>query len=403
MRLSIFRYVDFKKIKSTLLMFWVILLSGIWSIRLTDLATFYAKMSTAIIFVFVMDKKVKCFQGKRTFFFLIFLLFFELFLHLDFEAWSTYFDLISCAIFGFFFVNVWGEDKISFYYRRVMFFITFVSLIGYSIKDFLLSISSAFPRIFAQSATYINYYFYLYCIESPKRNPGVFWEPGAFAVFIGIALFFELKDYKNVSLLKLLIYWIALITTGSTLGYTLLFITILIYILNTKSMKSFGLKLLVTLLGGFASFSALMELGIFSNLQQKLFSGLNSDPSSKVRNIGQLMDLNIFVSHPIFGVGYKGYRELSAKIGGFFGGDYILSANTFTYSLALFGIVFGLTIIFSIINTAFVKGKVLLSIINCFFIIWLFVTQNFINKPIFYILIMMGASEFRNIKEGSNS
>ena len=57
------------------------------------------------------------------------------------------------------------------------------------------------------------------------------------------------------------------------------------------------------------------ELGVYQNIQDKLFEGLNTNTSSKARNIGQMIDMKIIQTSPVFGVGFSRYSELVPYIG----------------------------------------------------------------------------------------
>jgi hypothetical protein len=68
------------------------------------------------------------------------------------------------------------------------------------------------------------------------RNCGFAWEPGAFAVYLCLAIFVNLffNDRNNKGKIRLTVLIIALLTTQSTTGYMIFMIIILFYLLNKK-------------------------------------------------------------------------------------------------------------------------------------------------------------------------
>lgn len=82
-------------------------------------------------------------------------------------------------------------------------------------------------------------------VSGTIRNAGIFWEPGAFQVFINLALFFTLKKEnfllsikRKWTLITIAIYVIAIITTTSTTGYLLFMVNIItVYFASFRNMS----------------------------------------------------------------------------------------------------------------------------------------------------------------------
>ena len=73
------------------------------------------------------------------------------------------------------------------------------------------------------------------------RNGGMFWEAGAFAIYINIAFFLYLGNLKRIVSKypwRTIIMVIALITTYSTTGYLLFFLMFLLKFLAFSSAKT---------------------------------------------------------------------------------------------------------------------------------------------------------------------
>lgn len=140
-------------------------------------------------------------------------------------------------------------------FTNIIFFISLYSLIIYlfcldpTVYDYLYNRVAVFDSVDVDKAVFegggknfIIYNFqtdFIFKTIGFRRNCGPFWEPGMFAVFILIALFFNLFLNKNIKggLIKNIILIGTLISTFSTGGYIGAIFIFLLYIVNT------GLKL----------------------------------------------------------------------------------------------------------------------------------------------------------------
>lgn len=152
-----------------------------------------------------------------------------------------------------FFVYKIVEDKFEGIYLKVLLF-----LVVYTLPIYLLTVlSPSFesfvrewtfkvymaidPSFFENRATYSSIV-YTYVRHTPgsfynfQRNAGVFWEPGAYAMFLILGL--VINFYKNRRLNNVYgwFFTIALITTQSTAGYLAFFFVLLA--LQIKNRKS---------------------------------------------------------------------------------------------------------------------------------------------------------------------
>ncbi|WP_266363230.1 hypothetical protein [Tellurirhabdus rosea] len=70
-----------------------------------------------------------------------------------------------------------------------------------------------------------------------KRNSGPFWEPGAFGVFLNLALTFSIMQDKRLATRRNGVLLLTLLTTISTAGYLTLFVIAMGYILTSPALK----------------------------------------------------------------------------------------------------------------------------------------------------------------------
>lgn len=141
------------------------------------------------------------------------------------------------------------------------------------------------------------------------RNMGMFWEPGAFAGYLVLALFFLVRDGRdNIFPLNYsLVLIAALLSTQSTTGYLAFMVLALFYVYRTKLIKGEKAKLLglpaifLVLAGG-----TYMATNEFSFLGEKINSQIQSasirDDASRINRFGNfLYDLEWIAKRPILG------------------------------------------------------------------------------------------------------
>lgn len=145
--------------------------------------------------------------------------------------------LIGAIIIFFGSISIAGilKDKFVRIFVNVITFIAAYSLIIYllclflpPVKDYLMNFSRNFVSLEVEKAIYsgggLNFIIYNFQADLPPiimdfaRNCGPFWEPGMFAVYLNLALFFDLFFIKSQSKIRYLILILALISTFSTGG-----------------------------------------------------------------------------------------------------------------------------------------------------------------------------------------
>lgn len=386
-----------------LLLVWIIILSGVWSISVPPLLTIVLNF-TLSIYMLIKLCSIKEKRGTPIIILFVILLSFTFFLNCDFSSWMSYAFIICFCIMGLYISAFWKEGEFLDKYSNIMTIIVVISLIMYCFRSFLATHQTGFPIIQGQAVSYTNYFMYLYCRELPDRNCAIFWEPGAFAVFIGIALFYILITNKKNKFLRIFLFVIALFTTQSTLAYTIVLFAVLMSLTMHTDKGGFLQKMFIGILSTFIVLIIMKEFGIFQNIQEKLFTGLQTNASSRARNVAQMIDLFIAAKSPIVGAGFNGYFEHVHSIGTLFGQKWTMAANTFTFMAAIFGIPYVLISVNGLIKICPENTNMMFKIVSSCFWIWLFVSQNFVQKPIFYCLIFLGymASAFEkevNINE----
>ncbi|HAQ70093.1 MAG TPA: hypothetical protein DCR48_03870 [Flavobacteriales bacterium] len=197
------------------------------------------------------------------------------------EFWEIYVDVISILCFV----------SLLFY---------FVSFIP-AVESFLLDISFVHPNSTLSGKPLRNLVLYNFNFggveDIYKRNSGPFWEPGAFAGYIVIALytnyFILVKKSKRTVLLILTLF-----TTFSTMG-----LTAFIFLIFSKYGRSFSFKQVIV----FAAIGSLILFApkeiTFEKISKKadLTTGKYE---TKTRLASAYLDLIDLIDYPVFGRGF---------------------------------------------------------------------------------------------------
>lgn len=161
---------------------------------------------------------------------------------------------------------------------------------------------------------------------SVTRNPGFAWEPGAFAVFICLALFVHLIKYKfkNIFNNRFCLYFICLLSTFSTTGFSIFFVIMGFYLYNIDlKFKAFYIICLV-LMGSFVYstdiVSSKMDAVVSQNTEEQIKNSIKFKTAyTPQRYTSFLIDFKDFVNNPILGYGghddEKWTKKLGAQIG----------------------------------------------------------------------------------------
>ena len=115
----------------------------------------------------------------------------------------------------------------------------FIGAALFSLVTFILNliapqITYSFPVILSRNK--YTYYNLLFSVVTNNgyvaRNYGLFWEPGAFAFFLCIALYLELIVKDNIRIPRILFLSATIFSTKSTMGIIAVVLIYVIYYIN---------------------------------------------------------------------------------------------------------------------------------------------------------------------------
>jgi hypothetical protein len=226
------------------------------------------------------------------------------------------------------------------------------------------------------------------------RNAGMFWEPGAYQIFINLALLFlfDQQNFNKRNKIKCSILMITLITTKSTTGY-IIFALVLVNCLNISSKKSKikvskGTNIIVLVIAAAVAITTLLSNSV-------IIDKFNEENQSFIiRQKDLFQSINIVKEKPLMGYGVLSdelfYKQKAREIGS--------NSNGILYFVEMIGIV-GI-ILFSII--LFRNSKYLFENVNykifIIIIVLFHLTEVIVFMPISIIFLFKFDSKKINVK-----
>lgn len=291
-------------------------------------------------------------------------------------------------------------------YLRVVFFLAVVSLIGFVSDTYLLfePLVQLLPVV-GDGQAYEGFIYAFRYVVQPGRNSSIFYEPGAYQIFLNSALFLVLfitSNWPQSRRLRYLLILIAtIITTFSTTAYLMTALILAAAILHSdviarkyKGFLLFGIATVMLLLSDKIEQVVVFKLQDYLDIQ-------NVTDSSNRRSFDPLIDMQIFSQNP-FGVGYEEYRLAFSLTGQVREGAG--SSNGITRLLAVFGLPFAVFLLLSYSRffLKFLRSKMLMALGWGLFIMALWSQSYFVFAPIFLVLI---AAQFvwPHVRRGANN
>lgn len=240
--------------------------------------------------------------------------------------------------------------------------------------------------------------------EASPRCCGIFWEPGLFAGFLGLAALFDLKANSDSKIiLRLIIYCTAIIFTYSTAGYFYIVMIILLAISNR--LNSIGTTVALSVVGLILAFSLInieYVVAFLIKVSPQVFSKiLWRNESYLTRSMSPLADLNIILHHPL-GVGYGNIQRLRVETLKSLGADITLSTSTLTYHGASCGVLFLIAYnVMWIKNLIFYNKNLLFKILSFLLFIMILTANPMYNNQFIWIFLFFAFPEALSKKSQS--
>lgn len=267
-----------------------------------------------LLYIFLKNVGLKVFETTYLLFWLILLLLQATYISDTYSFSSTFHAFLKISI-GIFTISLL-KDKFIDYYCNIIYFFCIISLIGFLCN----SLGYVIPYLSAESGEIDGgkifrvtsiIYTQLYNFDNYSltlRNCGPFWEPGAFQGFINLALILEI--FTNVErskqwYVKISVYVISILTTFSTGGYIVLFIT-LFYSIYSSTKVDVSYKMIMSVM----FFIAFIVIFLSTDF---LYQKISADNSRLGVGVQDILNANLFSI--LFGYGFaaESFGESSIK------------------------------------------------------------------------------------------
>ena len=190
--------------------------------------------------------------------------------------------------------------------------------------------------------------------DLPIRASGIFWEPGAFAIYLVIALMGQLFVFETINIKHVVLYLFSLLLTFSTTGIfagAMLIFTYTFYGENNNKnnylIRFITIVLIILII-------ILMLFGENTMLYNTIFGKIiNGDSTAKTRYASFLVPFAILLDYPLLGVSGGNISELmrpyTYKVGNWLQASNMCT-NTLSYQFGAYGLLFGLLFVIGTIK-----------------------------------------------------
>lgn len=292
-------------------------------------------------------------------------------------------------------VTIVEYNRLMIYYIKIMRFIAIFSMVCFVLSPILVGLP--LPRMYSGDMSYISLFFSNISMDI-NRNFGPFWEPGAFQLYLNWAVFYELRNMKQLRMSDILIFALCIITTQSTGGIAI-FAMILGYHLFFSKHSAMSIELykwtnklkaliIIMIMAAIMAFVTIPELyqsvfGKIIALQENSEEINSANVSSMTRILSVPACIDAIKSRPIFGWGIEGLKDEILE-------TYNITSNTNSILglAATFGLLPGFLYLWLFIKMVYVQSKSLLGRILLFLILCvMFSTENLICSFFFWCVL----------------
>lgn len=311
-------------------------------VRSLETWEYFIGLAIPIIFTTLLIIKRKIQFSKNFIYLLIAFLFYFTLLTIKFQEFHPRFlGIYLTSFFIAFGAITLLRNRIFSLYHDVVYYLCIISIIFWSIQQIIpeyLSFLFQFLSFSEPGSINVESNIIFYTINSPEftegsykidfgsislfRNSGFAWEPGAFSVFINLAIFINLiiTNFNIKGNRKLLILILALITTFSTTGYGIFMLLILFYIYNKDNTYRTLVLPFIILIFIYILYLDFMLEKVIALSEQDIFYLIESSIIQEKKIAAQrissfYIDLQDFFNNPFLGYGGHDSERWIQKMG----------------------------------------------------------------------------------------
>ena len=282
-------------------------------------------------------------------------------------------------------------------YLNIIYFLALFSLVTFILNLIAPQITYSFPVILSRNK--YTYYNLLFSVVTNNgyvaRNYGLFWEPGAFAFFLCIALYLELIVKDNIRIPRILFLSATIFSTKSTMGIIAVVLIYVIYYINNPFKISARAKwLLLFLLIAIIASVFILPKSFWGDIFDKLFVEDNSgktNSSTQTRYDAIYYMLKEFFNSITIGVGIEKFIILQEEYSN------NMATATMINWLVIYGMVWGAVNVLGYFKFFLTKKTSVVSVaVILVFCSLIVATENFLLNPFIYALIGYGCGGERN-------
>ena len=308
------------------------------------------------------------------------------FVLLNISLLNTYFGYVVRIVTFLLVISILGYQNFSKLYVKIMFVLCCLNLIFYFDHVYLFNLFDPLSSILPELKTwdnlpFSNYVFYFSpshttAYSSLIRNPGIFWEGGAYQYFLNLALIINLYFHRRpLFSFSNWVFVISILTTFSTTGYVIMCFVLVYTFIGKSHERNITRKIIVIapLLIILASSSVIVDKIINRESQAYQVSTLRRMQDS-------LIDYTVIKENPLLGIGLGNkavWQTYSNRFGGGTG-----SSNGLLHFLGKVGLLGLLIGLFPFVNFK-IKSKKNKMLLFCNLLSVL--SQGLIFTPIFFL------------------
>lgn len=256
----------------------------------------------------------------------------------DYISWPQYAYYFNMLLAAFCIVSLLGFEYLVELFDWFMVRATVVSLIGYLAFEVIGLVPFGFV-LHNRDVIYDFYFVTSRIVGVSHRLSGFFWEPGQFAAYLIFVIFLYARVMNGRSVYRYILYFVALLLTYSAMAYMVAPILALLVCSNYLGPLVYRRwSFVVTCIAIFAMvFSAEMVDRALLVMPSVFGKVAARDVSFMTRINGALVDVEIFRSNPVWGIGLGHCEEIAYFFSRSAGFVYDARTSTFTTWLMTFG------------------------------------------------------------------
>lgn len=320
------------------------------------------------------------------------------------ESFHLILVMLTYYITATIFINIIDFKQWQFVYVRVLYIVALASLILYLLDLIAPDILNVLPMTSNSTGIELRTAF-ISIAPHNGRNMGFFWEPGAFQTYLAIAIIFELFVFQAESKKRVIVMFLAMITTFSTAGYVTFLFVVLTAVLSgtydSTMKKSYKVAIVITII------ALMFSTYIMNNVNGGLYNALigkvenyshNKDAysSTGVRMSAIIDGINIFKDNPLFGAGITNFKEIFAMRYG-----HSMTTCTYVNWFAMYGFFYGVIMLVGTYRfVAFLTDKRFIRVMLFISMLLAITSEDYVLNPSILILTLYGFSYKTHFVEG---